>query len=368
MWTWQHPVKLVFGVGALAQIETNLEQQGLQSGVVIASPSAVRSGAAQQVCDQSGGRVQYIISDLAPNPSVQNVRDCARKAKEAGAKFIVAIGGGSAMDCAKAVCAVLAMDCDPMELMDGRKVTAAFPLVAIPTTAGSGSEVSPGSVLSDPGTERKLSVSTPLFYPVFAIIDPALTYSCPRRLTAVSGLDALMHSLDALGSVKATEMTDMLAIEGARLCFASLTKAVEQADEAARKDMMLASVLGAMAFSHAGTTGSHATSYLLTAHYHIDHGEACAFTGDAWWRLNAAARPVLEDYSKRLGFASADALADEINVLKKRFGMCMTLGQAGIALADLEEVAKAALAAGNMPNNVAKPGLEGIIAFLTEKA
>lgn len=368
MWTWQHPVKLVFGVGALAQTGTNLEQYGLKSGVVIASPSAVRSGAAQQVCDLSGGRIRHIISDLVPNPTVQNVRDCARKAKQAGAEFILAIGGGSAMDCAKAVCAVLAMDCDPMELMDGRKVTAALPLVAIPTTAGSGSEVSPGSVLSDPATERKLSVSTPLFYPVFAVIDPALTYSCPKRLTAVSGLDALMHSLDALGSVKATEMTDLLALEGARLCFASLAKAVEQADEAARSDMMLASVLGAMAFSHTGTTGSHATSYLLTAHYHIDHGEACAFTGDAWWRLNAAARPVLEDYSRRLGFASADALADAINALKARFGMRMTLEQAGIASSDLEKVAKAALAAANMPNNVAKPGVEGIIAFLAAKA
>ena len=129
----------------------------------------------------------------------------------------------------------------------------------------------------------------------------------------------------------------------------------------------MASVIAGMAFSQTGTTGSHACSYILTAKYHLPHGEACAFTADQWIIVNAEARPELVNLIKELGFPDAQALADEINRLKKVFGMRTTFKEAGIPAADIEDIVKKSCESGNMTNNIAQIGAEGVRKIFEEK-
>lgn len=184
------------------------------------------------------------------------------------------------MDCAKAAAAAAAMDCTGLELLRGRPVTDALPLIAVPTTAGTGSEVGWGAVLSDHAANAKIAIFGSPMFPRLALVDPVLTYTVPPAVTASTGLDVIAHSLDAMCSVRANPVSDGLAVRAAKLAFENLEAAFRDGSDAvARERMAMASTIAGYAFSNTGTTGSHACSYLLTAKYHIPHGEACALTG-----------------------------------------------------------------------------------------
>ena len=150
-----------------------------------------------------------------------------------------------------------------------------------------------------------------------ALVDPVLTYTVPPAVTASTGLDVIAHSLDAMCSVRANPVSDGLAVRAAKLAFENLEAAFRDGSDAvARERMAMASTIAGYAFSNTGTTGSHACSYLLTAKYHIPHGEACALTLDAWFRKDAVVRPLLHTLSRMMGFADANAAADRVAELK----------------------------------------------------
>lgn len=369
MWKFKLPTEIVYGEGEARSLGALLSERGLRKAVLLTSPGFVARGEAARIVRESQGAIIGTASDIEPNPTVENVTSCVSIARSLGAECLVAVGGGSVMDCAKAVGVVLHDGVASEALLSGHKVSGMLPLVAVPTTAGTASETTGVSVLSWKAKNLKTAVISPALYPTLAVVDPLLTHSCPPALTASSGVDVLAHALDSLGSVRSSPVSAPLAVEAARLAFGNLRACYRHgSDAAAREALARASLLAGMAFSQSGTSGAHACSYVLTVKYGMPHGEACAFTLDSWYRINAVARPELDSYARGMGFASAEALAGELNRLKADLGLKSRLSAAGIGLADLPKIAEESLAAGAMRNNVVQLTKEELIALFREKA
>lgn len=368
MWKFYQPANVIFGEGELANLGKYMDERHLNRAFMVADAFLVNSGAAAKVEEYAAGKVVGTSSDVEPNPTLKNVEDAAKKAAGANADCIIAFGGGSAMDCAKAVAVVLADKCDAKDLLNGHQITKALPVIAIPTTAGTGSEVTAGAVLSDKEKGIKAAIFSPLIFPAIALVDPELTYTVPAKVTAATGLDVLAHSFDAMTSVKANPATDALALGAAKLAVKYLQRAVKDGqDKEARAGMSQASTIAGLAFSQTGTTGSHACSYILTSRYHVPHGEACAFTLDSWLLINSKVKPELNDYAKELSFADVAELSDWINKLKKEFGMRTTLKEIGAGAEDLADIVDSSMASGNMTNNIAQIGREGVMTVFKAK-
>ncbi|MGI6028575.1 MAG: iron-containing alcohol dehydrogenase [Candidatus Heteroscillospira sp.] len=368
MWRHFHPTEVLFGEKMSIRLGEIMEKNGFDKAVMVCDPFTESCGVAEKLTQAAGGKIVGRFSDIEPNPSVKNVDGAADVIRGCGAGCVIAVGGGSAIDCAKSAAAAAAMNVSGREILDGKPITQALPIIALSTTAGTGSEVTAVSILSDKETGEKGVVASPLFFPKVAIVDPELTYTCPPKVTASSGIDVLMHALDALSSVKSTPVTDALAVKAARLVFRYLPVAYRNGgDTEARRHMCTASIVAGLAFSITGTTGSHACSYHLTGAFGIPHGEACAFTADAWYRLNAEARPELNDFAREIGFADAGALADALNVLKREVGLRCTLSEAGIAPERIGEIAQFTVEASNWGNNVNQVSTQRIEDFLRNK-
>ncbi|MCI1661531.1 MAG: iron-containing alcohol dehydrogenase [Actinomyces sp.] len=359
-WTQYSPTRIFFGVGEARNISKHLAATGHTRVLLVADPFMVKSGIAQEVVDGSAGIIQGVFHEVDPNPTVANVNGAVAAARRANADGIIALGGGSVLDASKAAAAALGSGLTAEQLVTGSPVTGALPLIAVPTTAGTGSEVTPVAIISWEERGIKFPLGSPLLYPQVAVVDPELVYSAPGKVIAASGIDVIDHCLDALSSVKHTPLTDNNALNGARIAFANLEKAANDKDKEAINAMMLASLIAGLAFSQTGTTGSHAASYYLTSRYHVPHGEATAFTEDAWFRINARHRPEINELVARIGFADADAVADRLNEIKKSLGLRTTLEELGIPLEDVDGLAQHTVDANNYGNNIAQLSKEEV--------
>ncbi|UQT50119.1 iron-containing alcohol dehydrogenase [Flavonifractor plautii] len=266
------------------------------------------------------------------------------------------------MDCAKAAAAAAAMDCTGLELLRGGPSPMRCPSLPCqpppePAVRWAGARCSP----TTPPTPKSPSSVAPCS-PAGPGGPGADLHRAPA-VTASTGLDVIAHSLDAMCSVRANPVSDGLAVRAAKLAFENLEAAFRDGSDAvARERMAMASTIAGYAFSNTGTTGSHACSYLLTAKYHIPHGEACALTLDAWFRKDAAVRPLLHTLSRMMGFADANAAADRLAELKELTGMRTTLTAMGVPDTQeaLDELAANAAASGNMANDICKATREDI--------
>lgn len=325
-WDYLQPVKIHFGKGRLWEIKTIAKELGLTRGLLVAGPFFFRSGLAEKIIRESEGMIVASFGEISPNPDVTEVDACADVIRRENIGFVVALGGGSPMDCAKAVASV-ALTEDSIHKYHGTGVAlpeAHLPLIAIPTTAGTGSEVTCVSVLSDHANGKKAPIVSEGFYPAAAIIDPELTYTMPPQVTAGTGIDVLSHAIEGYWSKGHQPICDTLAIHAARLVFEYLFRAYENPqDEEAREKMCEASVIAGLAFTLPKTTSSHACSFPLTNIYRIPHGEACGLTLDHFIRINAHGEggERVEYLAHKLGFTDADALADAVLELKCKMGL-----------------------------------------------
>ena len=222
------------------------------------------------------------VFPVAAEPTVELVREAVAVARAQGADVIAAIGGGSVIDTGKAVAMLLANGGDPLDYLEvvgsGRAITRpAVPCVAVPTTAGTGAEVTANAVLAVPSHRVKASLRSPLMIPRVALVDPLLTVSCPPPVTAASGLDALTQCLEPFVSVQATPLTDGLAREGLRRAGTGLRAAyADGQDVAARSDMAMCSLLGGMALANAKLGAVHGLAGVIGGTADVPHGLACA--------------------------------------------------------------------------------------------
>ena len=262
--------------------------------MVITFPEAAASGLTPRLASLLGARLRAVVADVEPNPEVGWFR--ARYEgfwKRHAGCALVAVGGGSAIDTAKLL--QVATGQGNFEslftaLAAGRQpeVARAFPLIAVPTTAGTGSEATPWATLWDrsSATPRKYSLHVEQTWPQAALVDPELTLSAPAAVTRNSALDALSHSLESIWNVNANPVSDTLAVEAARAVIATLPGLIARPDDRElRTAMSRASLMAGLAFSNTRTALAHSISYEMTLRHGVPHGLACSFTLPLVWRL-----------------------------------------------------------------------------------
>ena len=335
-WEFMLPVKLVFGSGKRNNLKEYINEIGGTRGILVCSKSFAKNGTADEFVKMSNGLIKGIFSDVRPNPTTENVDNCVRLMREHNADFAVALGGGSPMDCCKAACAIAKGDDVIRSYHTGGKAVSAdeaIPMIAITTTSGTASEVTNISVLTDVELNLKNPMNDPAMYPKIAVIDPELTLSVPKQITASTGLDVLAHAVESYWSTINQPICTACSIYSARLVFEWLEKAYNNPNDLeAREKMAEASIVAGVAFSHPRTTGSHACSFPLTNIYAVPHGEACAFTLDYFIKFNADNADSdgrITALAKDCGFENPYAMADEIAAMKKRMGMKTTLTEIG---------------------------------------
>jgi len=344
-WNYSQPVRIVFGAGKIKSLPDEIKSFGGRRGVLVTSPSFVRRGMAGKIKEDSDGLLVDVFSGISPNPDVCECDALCDSLRRNKADFVVALGGGSVMDCAKAA-AVFAL-CPRSSrdyLEDGVPIPPEhLPLIAVPTTAGTGSEITSVAVLSDHARGVKAPLSSEAFYPALALVDSGLTLTVPPHLTACTGFDVLCHATEAYWSRWHQPVCDALAVHAARLVLENLQAAVEDGANALVRDRMAeASVIAGLAFTIPKTTSSHACSYALTRLLDIPHGEACALTIDYFMRLNAAhGCERVGEFARLLGFGDAMSLASAYTELKKACGVRCDLKEYALADERVEELVTA---------------------------
>ncbi|MDE6334238.1 MAG: iron-containing alcohol dehydrogenase [Muribaculaceae bacterium] len=355
-WTYRQPVEIHFGRGKLDYLPEAIRKTGARRGLLVTSPSFVRRGIAARIMDLCGDTLSGIYSGVSPNPDVAECDACADMLRSGQCDIVVAVGGGSVIDCAKAAAAVCRGTAPAAGYLDGNPLPAGIlPLIAVPTTAGTGSEVTSVAVLSDHRRGIKAPLSSDGFYPRIAIVDPSLTDTMSPYMTACTGFDVLCHAIEAYWSRNHQPVCDALAVQAANLVLGYLPAAfADPADTEARDQMAEASVMAGLAFAIPKTNCAHVCSYPLTARYGIPHGEACAMTIDRFIRLNGrkgSKRAV--SMARSLGFDGPDALADAVHELKVATGMRLDLKEFRLGEADVASLAEACMHP-NMRNNAAE--------------
>ena len=324
-WNYMQPVRIRFGNGLTSYLPEEIKILNGQNGLLITSASFVKKGLSEKLCKMSGGTIKHVYGHVSANPDIMECETCTKILRENSCDFVVALGGGSVMDCARAA-ATLCLTDEPVEnyLATGKQVPQAhLPLIAIPTTAGTGSEITCVSVLSDHRRGIKSPITSNSFYPEVAIVDPELTYSVSPYMTACTGFDVLCHAIEAYWSIHHQPICDALAVHAARLVFTHLLVACQYPkDVTAREKMAEASVMAGLAFTLPKTTSAHACSYPLTNLLGMPHGEACALTIAYFLRFNAKRGCCrIQSLAKELGYDDANSLADAIEQLKIETGM-----------------------------------------------
>ncbi|HWM98299.1 MAG TPA: iron-containing alcohol dehydrogenase [Streptosporangiaceae bacterium] len=317
--------RIVAGPGRAAELPGVLA--GLGSRVLICTGA----NPARHASLLAGLGLPAAVFPVAGEPTAELARAGVAAAREHGADVVAAIGGGSVIDLGKAAAMLLANGGDPLDYLEvvgsGRKITQpSAPCVAVPTTAGTGAEVTANAVLAVPGHRLKASLRSPLMIPRVALVDPELTVSCPPPVTAASGLDALTQCLEPFVSVRATPLTDGLAREGLRRAATGLRAAyADGADLAARKDMALCALLGGMALANAKLGAVHGLAGVIGGTADVPHGMACA----------ALLAPVIEANVRTLrtaapGSSALDRYAEAAQLLTGKPGASVEDGLAWI--------------------------------------
>lgn len=280
------------GSGAVKEIANELSARSLKSPIIFSDPDLIKFGVTKKVTDVlDAAKVKYsVFSDIKPNPTIKNVKDGVKAFKKAKADSIIAIGGGSAMDTAKAVGIIIAnpkfADVRSLEGVAPTK-NPSKPILAVPTTAGTAAEVTINYVITDVEKKRKFVCVDPHDIPVVAFVDPEMMSTMPKSLTAFTGMDALTHAIEGYITKGACAMTDMLHIEAIRLISSSLRDAVAN-KPSGRAGMALGQYIAGMGFSNVGLGIDHAMAHGLSALYDMPHGKACAILLPTAMKFNAA--------------------------------------------------------------------------------
>lgn len=354
---WNFPTSIWFGAGRISTLARACQTLGIGKPMIVTDPGlaslpmvtdAVAALAAADIC-------AVMFSDVKPNPISRNVFDGVARARAENCDGVIAFGGGSSLDAGKTIALMAAQPengIDMWSLEEGRKdwQSAATPLptIAVPTTAGTGSEVGRSTVVLNEETGRKVIITHPGMMPGIVIADPELTLGLPPHITAATGMDALAHCLEAYCSPFHNPLCDGVALEGMRLVRAHLADAVSDGtDIVARSQMMAAAAMGAAAFQK-GLGAIHAMSHPISARYDTHHGLTNAVVMPyVLMRNRDAIAEKLARVAAYLGLASDGkqgfrAFLDWTLELRSTFGMPHTIAELGVDEAHFDELAAAA--------------------------
>lgn len=270
--------EIFFGNGILQSLPSMLKKLNAASVLLVTDSGIVRAGISARVCDllAAAGIQVTAFTEVEADPSIRQVNEVVALVRGQAFDAVIGLGGGSSIDVAK-VSAALVKNCRPIDSYFGTDLLEqpALPIIAIPTTAGTGSEVTPIAILSDTNAQLKKGIVSNALIPRYAFLDATLTVSLPPKITAVTGMDALCHAIEAYTSLNATPYSDPLAIRAIELISANLREAFSNGGNLlARGNMLLGSLLAGIAFANAGVTAVHAFAYPLGGRYHVPHGLA----------------------------------------------------------------------------------------------
>lgn len=375
---FQVPTKVVFGPGVLAQAGELCAPFGQRALIVTGQQSSKDSGALSRLQDVlfQAGITSDVWDQVTQNPACSLVDAGVARAKESGADFIIGLGGGSALDAAKAVAVLIANDAPAARYLgEGEPPQPGLPCVTVPTTAGSGAEVTNNAVLTDTDRRLKTSIRGDHLWPRLALVDPLLTLTVPPPLTASTGMDALTQHLEVLASIKANPVTDALALRGAELVFRYLPRAVENPDDLeARSNLSLASMTSGVALANSGLGVAHGLSHPLGALYDLPHGLLCAVLLPYVMEFNLeVAAPKYAQLAAAFHINPEGRSVEELAVavhgavceLSDRVGIPPSLRELGVQEDDLPWVAENALR-GSTLKNPRTPTNEDLLLLLEE--
>ena len=270
--------RIVMGPGSVKQAGQEALALSAHRVLIVTDNGIIAAGILDLVAGslKSAGVAYQVFSDVAPDPRYETVKTCLESLGEFKPEAVIGLGGGSAIDIAKCTAVMLGNSGTIEDYMGVELVPkAGVPTIIIPTTAGTGSEVTPIAILSDENEKLKKGVVSPYLFPRTALLDAELTVGLPQAVTAATGMDALIHGIESFTSVNASGMSDMLATRAIRMIYGSIRTAYAQGNNIqARSDMMEGSLLAGMAFANAGVTAVHAFAYPIGAEFHIPHGVA----------------------------------------------------------------------------------------------
>lgn len=349
-----YPTRVVFGAGAIQHLPSEIERLGMKRPLVVTDPGVVRAELLARVAEVlQRGSVRFEVFDqVTPNPTDKDVEAGLTAYRRGGCDGIVALGGGSPLDAGKLV-QLLATHPPPLSRYDDAKGGDAFitadlpPLIAIPTTAGTGSEVGRSGVVILPDTGRKTVIFSPHLLPKVALCDPELTYGLPKGPTAATGMDALTHCIEAYVANGFHPLADALALDGIWRVSRSLPVVLaEPMNLQARSDMMVAAMEGAMAFQK-GLGACHALAHALTPVSGVHHGLANAVALPAVLEFNRAAvtarlarvAVALGDTSLAREEVLAASVIDRVRKLNAQLGIPSRLREVGVKEDDLPRIA-----------------------------
>lgn len=370
-----------FGPGARAVVPQEVSRLGLHKALVVTDKSLIQFGVAEKVFEvlRSAEIPFEVFSEVKPNPTVSNVKAGVDAFAQSGADFIIAIGGGSAMDTAKAV-GIITNNPEFADVvsLEGCAPTKhkSVPVIALPTTAGTAAEVTINYVITDEVNQKKMVCVDPNDIPAIAIVDAELMYSLPRSLTASTGLDALTHAIEGLITKGAWEMSDMFEIKAIEMINKYLETAVNEPTNAeARNGMAVAQYIAGMAFSNVGLGLVHGMAHPLGAIFDIPHGVANALLLPTIMEYNApAALDKYVDIAKAMNVYTTGMSAEEaaqaaikaVRDLAVRVGIPQHLSELGIKAGDLPKLAEAAMADVCTPGNPRECSYEDTLALYTK--
>lgn len=347
--TWSFPTTIVFGVGALSTLSGHVKRMGGTRALVVCDPGVTKAGILAQVVKNlaEGGLVSLAFDEVDPNPVEKNIERGVLAYRDFRADILVAVGGGSPLDAGKLIALKTTHERPLAEYDDAtggdRFITASVPpIVTVPTTAGTGSEVGRSGVVTLAATGRKTVIFSPHLLAKVALLDPMLTRSLPPRITAATGFDALTHCLEAFVATGDHPMADAIALGGLELCAQHLERAVKQGDDlGARGGMMKAAMMGAVAFQK-GLGACHSLAHPLSSEKGLHHGLANALCLPQVVEFNEAAVPEKLERVRTILDRGAKSLAAALRDLQQHTGLPRGLGAEGVVEGDLDRLAEKA--------------------------
>ncbi|HEV8308575.1 MAG TPA: iron-containing alcohol dehydrogenase [Methylomirabilota bacterium] len=342
--TWFHPTRIVFGVGALSRLPSVIDdagEPGARVFLVTGRQSLRARGVLDRVLEAVGPRRITLFDAVPPFPAPGVVDTAVDACRRGAAEVIVGIGGGSALDVAKLV-ALLAIHPGTARDLAARLATIGqpgLPVVTVPTTSGSSSEVTPFATLWDMAGKRSIHHASTLLFPRAAIVDPDLAMAMPRRLAAVTGLDALTSAIESYWSREAAPVSDALALTAIRMLAENLESSCNGGDADARSACALAATVSGVAYTHSRPNVCHAVGSPLTLFWDVSHGQAVAITLPSFLRWTAPAIPEkLPALWRALGVSHLDDGVARLADLMERCGLDTRLRALGLGAPDVETV------------------------------
>lgn len=364
--TYLMPTKIIFAEDSSRRLVDLVKGQNL---FMMCDPFLYANGTAERLANIAKVKNVSYFHEIEPNPSCQTIDKATELARNNKADVVVGLGGGSAMDAAKMVACLCDNEgsiFDYYSTGNRELLSRTAQLICIPTTSGTGSEVTNIGVYTNRETNIKMPFASKLFWPDIALIDPILTHTLPQIVTASTGMDAFCHAIEAYWSLNSNPVSEALSVSALRYILGNIEVAcLNPADRTAREKMSLASVMAGISFSQTKTTGIHAVSFPLTSEFGASHGIACSINLTSFIRIVYPNNTEKFDcLLESLGFKTIDSFILRIEEIMKNIGLPVRLSELGVNLKDIEHIAEVSLKSPLILNTPCEIDKEGITSLL----